>query len=120
MEAVAGSPGHTGTGVAHAHQFHRAKNCSEAARTEAAMRVEPFLASGLHQQGRTDIAGTALLQVILKQQALDFTAFVGLLRLDVVEGEAKGTGRGQPGLRQSELDSSRGRIQRQSSCGVHK
>src|SRR5207244_6046083 len=70
-------------------------------------------------EGRTDIAGTALLQVILKQQTLDFTAFVGLLRLDVVEGEAKGAGRGQPGLKQGELDSSRGRIHRQGRCGAH-
>ena len=54
------------------------------------MRVEPFLAGGLHTQGRTDIAVAARLQVILKQQALDFTAFVGLLRLDVGEGEAQG------------------------------
>src|SRR5574341_2095663 len=75
--------------------------------------------AGWRQQGRTDIASTALLQVILKQQALDFTAFVGLLGLDVVEGEAKGTGRGQPGLKQSELDSSRRRIPREGSGGVH-
>jgi hypothetical protein len=53
------------------------------------MRVEQFLAAGLHQQGRTDIAGSALLQVILKQQALDFPTFVGLLRLDVVEGRRR-------------------------------
>ena len=82
------------------------------------MRVEQFRAAGLHKQGRTDIAGSALLQVILKQRALDFT-FVGLLGLDVVEGEANGTGRGQPGLKQSELHSSRGRNHSEGRCGIH-
>jgi hypothetical protein len=50
--------------LAHANQFHSAKNCSETPYAEAAMRVEQLLAAGLHQPGRTDIAGTALLQVI--------------------------------------------------------
>ena len=58
------------------------------------MRVEQHLSAGLEKQGRTDITVTALLQVSLKQQALNFTTFVGLLGLDGVEGEAQGRGRG--------------------------
>ncbi len=81
------------------------------------MRVG-HLGAGWDQQGRTDISVAALLQVGLQQQALHFPAFVQLLRLDVVEGEAQGAGGGQPELEQSELDRSGGRVQAEG-CGVH-
>jgi hypothetical protein len=59
----------------------------------------------LDAQRGSHIAVAAKLQVGLEEQALHLTAFGLLLGFDLVEGQLKRTGGGQPGLEQSELES---------------
>ena len=51
-----------------------------------------------HPQCWPHIAMAALLQVSLEEQALDFTAFVLSLRLDLVERQLERIGGSEPGL----------------------
>ena len=46
-----------------------------------------------------------MLQVGLEEQSLDLAALFVLLGLDLMEGELKGGGGCQPGLKQRELES---------------
>jgi len=55
----------------------------------------------------------------LDQKALNFTAFVLLRGLDVMERELEGARGRQPGLKESELDRGRRGVQGEGGCGFH-
>jgi len=80
-------------------------------------RAPHRLADGVARLAHISVA--AVLQVGLEEQALDLAAFVLLLRLDLVEGELKGTGGSQPALKLSELDIRRGSVGRDRACSCH-
>jgi len=83
------------------------------------MRVVYLTVLLMELQGWPHISVAAVLQVGLEEQALDLEAFVLLLRLDLVEGELKGTGGSQPGLKLSKLDIRRGSVGRERTCSCH-
>ena len=60
------------------------------------MRVEHLTVLLMELQDWPHISVAAVWQVGLEEQALDLAAFVLLLRLDLVEGELKGTGGSKP------------------------
>jgi hypothetical protein len=62
------------------------------------VRVEHFTICLLEFQSGSHISITAMLQVRLKEEALDLAALDLLLRLDEVEKELQGAGGSQPGL----------------------
>jgi len=68
------------------------------------MGIEAFPLRAGPPQCWSHVAMAALPQVSLEKQALDFTAFVLLLRLDLMERKLERTGGSQPALEQSELD----------------
>jgi hypothetical protein len=55
----------------------------------------------------------------LKEQALHLAAFLLLPALNLVEGEFEGSAGGQPGLKQSELDSGGRGPGGSGGCGCH-